>query len=60
VFFNAEHEDRTFTLPNRRFGERWSLVLSTADPGAEPNSIEIGATDELVLPSRSVILLRRR
>ena len=29
LLFNAHHEDVTFTLPNRRFGERWALVLST-------------------------------
>ena len=34
LLFNAHHEDVTFTLPNRRFGERWALVLSTTDPGA--------------------------
>jgi glycogen operon protein len=60
LFFNAEHEDCTFRLPNRRFGARWSLVLTTADPGAEPNSLEVAAADELVVPSRSVILLRRK
>jgi isoamylase len=60
AFFNAQPEDRTFTLPKRRFGARWGLVLSTADPDAAPNSIEVAATDELVVPSRSVILLRRR
>ena len=45
---------------HRRFGLRWSLVLSTADPGAEPNSLEVAANEDLVVPSRSVILLRRR
>ncbi len=60
LFFNAQHDDCTFALPNRRFGERWSLVLSTAEPDAAPNSFEIGATEELLVPSRSVILLRRR
>jgi isoamylase len=60
LFFNAGHDDCTFTLPNRRFGERWALVLSTSDPGAEPNSSEVGATEQLLVPSRSVILLRRR
>ena len=60
LFFNAEPEDCSFTLPGRRFGERWGLVLSTADPEAEANSIELGAGEELVVPSRSTILLRRR
>jgi isoamylase len=60
VFFNAQPEDRTFTLPQPRFGVRWSLVLSTADPQAEANSIDVAAGEALVVPSRSVILLRRR
>ena len=40
LLFNAHHEDVTFTLPNRRFGERWALVLRTARArrGAERRS----------------------
>jgi glycogen operon protein len=60
LLFNAEPDDCTFTLPNRRFGERWTLVLSTADPEAPPNSVDVAATDELVVPYRSLTLLRRR
>ena len=33
LLFNAHHEDVTFTLPNRRFGERWALVLAHHRPG---------------------------
>ena len=36
LLFNAELEDRVFTLPRRRFGAQWALELSTADPEAEP------------------------
>ena len=32
LLFNAEPEDRVFTLPRRRFGAQWLLELSTADP----------------------------
>jgi isoamylase len=60
LLFNAHHEDVTFTLPNRRFGEHWSLVLSTMDPDAEPNSLEVDALAELVVGGRSLVLLRRR
>ena len=49
LLFNAHHEDVTFTLPNRRFGERWALVLSTTDPDAEPNSIEVAALEDIVV-----------
>jgi isoamylase len=60
LLFNAHHEDVTFTLPNRRFGERWALVLSTTDPDAEPNSVEVEALEDLVVGARSLLLLRRR
>jgi isoamylase len=60
LLFNAHHEDVTFTLPNRRFGEHWSLVLSTLEPDAEPNSLEVDALEELVVGGRSLVLLRRR
>jgi hypothetical protein len=49
-----------FRLPARRFGEDWSLVLTTADPDAEPNSAAFAAGEELFVTSRSVTLLRRR
>ena len=44
----------------RRFGEHWSLVLSTTDPDAEPNSLEVDALEELMVGGRSLVLLRRR
>jgi glycogen operon protein len=59
VLFNAHHDDCTFTLPNRSFGERWSLVFDTADPGAQPGSREVEARGEIDVPNRSVVLLRR-
>jgi glycogen operon protein len=60
LLFNAHHEDVTFTLPNRRFGESWSLVLSTMEPDAEPNTIVIDALEDIVVGARSLVLLRRR
>ncbi len=60
LLFNAHHEDVPFTLPNRRFGERWGLVLSTTDPGAEPNAVEVDALEDIVVGGRSLVLLRRR
>ena len=60
LLFNAHHEDVTFTLPNRRFGERWAVVLSTTDPGMEPNAVEVDALEDIVVGGRSLVLLRRR
>ena len=54
LLFNAHHEDVTFTLPNRRFGERWALVLSTTDPEPEPNTVEVDALEDIVVGSRSL------
>ena len=36
LLFNAGRKPVDFTLPPRRFGRRWSLVLSTAEPDAAP------------------------
>jgi pullulanase/glycogen debranching enzyme len=59
LMFNALDEDRTFMLPRRRFGARWALELSTAEPGAEPGSAIYGARTEVPSTSRSIIVLKR-
>jgi isoamylase len=59
VFFNAHHEDVTFQLPSRAFGRRWTLELSTAEPALEPGARSHAAREELGVPARSVLLLRR-
>ena len=56
VLFNAHGEDRTFTLPRRRFGLNWALELSTADPGAEPGSARFQAQTEVAV----IVALDRR
>ena len=59
ILFNAHHDDRTFTLPNRRFGWLWGLELSTSDPEAKPDSVEWDARSEIELVGRSAVLLKR-
>jgi isoamylase len=59
LLFNALGEDRTFTLPQRRFGARWALELSTADPSAEPGSQLYGARNEINMVTHSVLVLKR-
>ncbi|HET6869512.1 MAG TPA: glycogen debranching protein GlgX [Solirubrobacteraceae bacterium] len=59
LLFNAEGEDRTFTLPRRRFGAQWALELSTADPEAEPDSSRHGARTEVQVIARSIVVLKR-
>ena len=36
ILFNAHHEPCEFVLPPSRFGRAWEVVLSTAEPEAEP------------------------
>ncbi len=59
VLFNAEGEDRDFVLPRRRFGARWVLELSTAEPGAAAGSVAFPARAELTIRSRSVLVFKR-
>jgi glycogen operon protein len=59
LLFNAHHEDRTFMLPRRRFGARWTLELSTADPEAQPGSATYGARTEVTVIAHSIVILTR-
>jgi glycogen operon protein len=59
LLVNASHEDVTFRLPARRYGNRWLLTLSTAEPEASENSRAYPARGEARLPARSLLLLRR-
>jgi glycogen operon protein len=59
LLFNAGHEDCSFTLPHRRFGARWTLELSTAEPDAEVGGITAEAHEPVAVTARSVLVLRR-
>jgi isoamylase len=59
VLFNAHHEDVTFALPTKRFGERWALEIDTADPDATVGETVVGARSEVVVTARSLVVLRR-
>ena len=59
VLFNAHHQDRTFLLPRRRFGLRWALELSTADPQAQAGSVVYAARSAARTVARSVVILKR-
>jgi isoamylase len=59
LLFNAHHEDVTFRLPAYRYGERWELVLSTADPEAAEGAWTIPARATVETVNRSVVVLRR-
>ena len=59
LLFNAFGEERQFLLPRRRFGARWALELSTAEPYADPGALAYGARTEVPAISRSIVLLKR-
>jgi isoamylase len=56
LLFNASAEPVTFTLPTRRFGARWELVLAT---GEDVPDGSVGARAEVSVRDRSLTLLRR-
>jgi isoamylase len=59
LLFNAHGEERTIMLPRRHFGASWTLELATADPDAEPGSSTHAAREQLTLPGRSLVVLKR-
>jgi isoamylase len=59
LLVNAGGEEASFRMPARRFGNRWVLVVSTADPGAAEGSAAYPARGICPVPARSLTLLRR-
>jgi isoamylase len=59
LIFNGHHADRVFRVPSRRFGRRWTLELTTADPDAAPGSAAYDARSELNVTARSITVLKR-
>jgi isoamylase len=59
LLFNGFGEDRTFILPQRRFGGQWDLEISTTDPTAQPGSTRYGARSKVELVARSMLILKR-
>ncbi|HEV3375817.1 MAG TPA: glycogen debranching protein GlgX [Thermoleophilaceae bacterium] len=59
VLFNSSGDDVAFRLPARRFGALWELELSTAEPTLEPGQRAYRTREEVRLPGRSLMVLRR-
>jgi glycogen operon protein len=57
VLLNAGAEPVAFRLPAARFGRRWALELSTADPDAEPRTWRY--REAVDLEPRTLVVLRR-
>ena len=66
LLFNSHSEEITFTLPGRRFGESWEVMIDTsASPGpgdgagrGQDELAELGASAKVKVAGRSVQLLR--
>jgi isoamylase len=59
VLFNGGQPDVEFSLPNRRFGERWELELDTAEPETEAGGMVVEALGDVLVASHSLVVLRR-
>jgi glycogen operon protein len=59
VVVNVSSEDVTFQLPAARLGTRWTVELTSADPGLQAGIRELRAREELFMSSRSLTVLRR-
>ncbi|GLW95775.1 glycogen debranching protein GlgX [Actinokineospora globicatena] len=58
--FNAHHEDISAIVPDGDYGAEWEVVLDTATGEVSaPQPAKYSGKSELVLPSRSLIVLRR-
>jgi glycogen operon protein len=61
VLFSAEQQTVDFTVPDVKYGERWTVVADTAaDDSADPaDRPEIAAGDHVALTGFSMVVLRR-
>jgi isoamylase len=59
LLFNAADHDVTFTLPATPRPTRWEAVLDTARSAAEQEERTHDACEEVELPGRSLLVLRR-
>ncbi|RFT29589.1 glycogen debranching enzyme, partial [Gardnerella vaginalis] len=55
LIFNAHYEPITFTLPDKNYGEKWTLVVDTHNPKGPQLHYESGFN--IVAQSRSFLLL---
>jgi isoamylase len=55
IAINAHHDGVAFTMPEARFGERWTVELRTDDQDAQT----LRPGDELILPGNALAVLRR-
>ncbi|MBT2211388.1 glycogen debranching protein GlgX [Actinomadura sp. NEAU-AAG7] len=59
LLVNAGPDAVGFTVPGGEYGERWEFVLDTAEPDAAGERPSVKARDDLRVPGRSLLVLRR-
>jgi glycogen operon protein len=59
LLFNAHHEDVTFALPGRAWGQQWVTDIDSAASSAGPSRRTHRARGRVVVAARSVQVLRR-
>ena len=59
VVLHAGPDALSFRLPARRFGNRWRLVIDTADPGIHEGARSWSAGASIELTPRSAVVVRR-
>jgi isoamylase len=59
LFFNAGERDVEMVVPDARYGERWSREIDTAVPLPPDDQKAAEPGDRVVVPSRSLQVLRR-
>ncbi len=66
LMFNADHEAVTFRLPERAWGERWTLAVDTAenvvdlDDEDDEEDAVLRHGEEIVVAGRALVVLRHR
>jgi glycogen operon protein len=59
LMLNAHHEPASFTFPNARWGEQWSLVMTTARGFVSRRAVERVAGAQFELESRALAVWQR-
>jgi len=59
ILFNAHYEPLSFTLPDSKWGQKWIKVFATDEPRFSEEEQDVEAGSEVIVESRSVVLLRR-
>ncbi|MEZ7003014.1 glycogen debranching protein GlgX [Streptomyces sp. AD55] len=59
LLLNSHWEPARFRLPGPAYGERWAVLVDTADPEGLPDETERKAGTELTVTPRGLVLLSR-